>query len=569
MLGRALVAILLLLLSSSPLQAQELAPTGPAEEATGVDVGLDPGHSDFDVGAVVKVVRALRALRHTKGKWAGRPFEPEPWQIVWIIAPIWGWKRPDGQRIIRTVWIEIPRKNGKSTLASGLALVLLCADGEAGAEVYAAAGSTNQARIVFDEAKKMANASPFLKGKLRPLRSVIEVPRTGSYFRVLSRMADAAHGLNVHGAVVDEVHVHKSRDLIDAIETGTGAREQPLVIFITTADEGAPETIYAEKHERAVQLSRRLIDDPATYGVIWAATEDEDPYSEDTWRHANPGYGVTVRPDWIREEAEKARTTPTYFATFARLILNRRVRVQKRWLPLAAWDATAGLLKAEELEGRECYAGLDLSSTTDITALVLLFTFEDHYRVLPFFWVPEDTVLKRTKEEHLPYETWVREGWIQTTPGNVIDYAAIRAKITGVATDDEGNRVHLPCLADRYQIRELGYDPWNAMQVVLQLQEDGLTCVEVRQGYASMSAPSKQLIAWVLGKKLRHGGNPVLRWMADNLVMRTDPAGNIKPDKEKSTEKIDGMVALIEAVDRAVRHESQESTYEEHGLATV
>jgi phage terminase large subunit-like protein len=511
----------------------------------------------FDVVAVVNVVKALRALRHTKGKWAGHPLEPEPWQIVWIIAPVFGWKRPDGRRVVRVVWIEIPRKNGKSTLSSGLALVLLCADGEAGAEVYAAAGSTNQARIVFDEAKKMAAAAPALKGKLRPMRSVIEVPRTGSYFRVLSRMADAAHGLNVHGAVVDEVHVHKSRDLIDAIETGTGAREQPLVIFITTADEGAPETIYAEKHERAVQLSKRVIDDPATYGVIWAATEDEDPFAEEVQRRANPGYGVTVRPDWIREEAEKARTTPTYFATYARLILNRRVRVAKRWLPLSAWDASAGLLKAEELLGRDCWAGLDLSSTTDIAALVLLFPFDDHYRVLPFFWVPEDTILKRTKEDHLPYEAWAREGWIETTPGNVIDYAFIRHRLGE--------------LAGRYGIQEVAYDPWNAMQLVLQLQdEDGFTCVPIRQGFASMSSPSKELIAWVLGKKLRHGGNPVLRWMADNLVMRTDPAGNIKPDKDKSSEKIDGLVALIEAVDRVTRRVvPKKSVYEERGMVVV
>jgi phage terminase large subunit-like protein len=505
--------------------------------------------SYFDVIAVVRVVKALRALRHTKGKWAGSPLEPEAWQIVWIIAPIFGWKRADGRRVIRTVWIEIPRKNGKSTLASGLALVLLCADGEPGAEVYAAAGSTNQARIVFDEAKKMAGAAPLLAKKLRLLRSVIEVPKSGSMFRVLSRMADAAHGLNVHAAVVDEVHVHRSRDLIDAIETGVGAREQPLIVFITTADEGAPETIYAEKHDMAVRLANGTIQDPAWYGVIWAADDADDPFSEATWYRANPNLGISVRLEYIREEAAKARTTPSYYATFCRLLLNRRVRVAARWLPLATWDASAGLLQADELVGRECYAGLDLASTTDIAALVLLFRFDDHYRALPFFWVPEESILQRSRKDQVPYDAWAREGWIQPTPGNVIDYGFIREKVKS--------------LASQYQILELAYDPWNATQLIQELQEEGLTCVPIRQGVASMSAPTKELMRVVMSKELRHGGNPVLRWMADNMVLKADENGNVKPDKAKSTGRIDGLVALIEALDRASRHDTTRSIFED------
>jgi phage terminase large subunit-like protein len=510
----------------------------------------------FDVDAVVRVVQALRCLRHTKGKWAGVPFDPEPWQVVWVIAPVWGWRKPDGKRAIQTVWWELPRKNGKSTCASGLALVLLAADGEQGAEVYAAAASRDQARIVFDESKKMAMASPALSGKVKPYKSSIYVPKTGSAFKVLSKVAEVAHGLNVSGAIVDEVHVHKSRALIDALETGTGAREQPLIVFITTADEGESTTIYAEKHEYAEKCAAGVIDDPTFWGVIWAATEKDDPYSEVTWRKANPGYGVTVRPDWIRKEAAKAKETPTYYTSFCRLILNRRIRMVARWLPEGAWDASAGLLREDELPGRECYGGLDLASTTDLAAFCLLFPFEDHVRALWRIWVPEATVIERTRSANVPYETWVRQGWITATEGNVIDYDRIRADIQG--------------LADRYGIKEVGYDPWNATQIVTQLQGDGLTMVPVRQGYATLSAPTKEMQKRVLEKRFVHGGNPVVRWCAHNMVLSSDPAGNVKPAKDKSTEKIDPLAAAVNAMDRLIRHEdSGESVYEERGILAL
>lgn len=516
----------------------------------------------FDVAAVVRVVEALRCLRHTKGRWAGVPFDPEPWQIVWVIAPVWGWRKPDGNRVIQTVWWELPRKNGKSTCASGLALVLLAADGEQGAEVYAAAASRDQARIVFDESKKMAMASPALSGKIKLYKSSIYVPKTGSSLKVLSRVAEVAHGLNVSGAIVDEVHVHKSRALIDALETGTGAREQPLIIFITTADEGESTTIYAEKHEYAEKCASGVIDDPTFWCVIWAAEEADDPYSEATWKKANPGYGVTVRPEWIRKEAAKAKETPTYYASFCRLILNRRIRMVARWLPAGAWDASAGLLREDELPGRECYGGLDLASTLDLAAFCLLFPFEDHIRALWRIWCPEATVIERTRTNNVPYETWVRQGWITATEGNVIDYDFIRSEITK--------------LADRYRIKEIGFDPWAATQIVTQLQGDGMTMVPVRQGYATLSAPTKELQKRVLEKCFVHGGNPVLRWCAHNMVLSTDPAGNVKPAKDKSTEKIDPLVAAIIAMDRLMRHAPvRRSVYDERyeqgeaGLVTV
>lgn len=510
----------------------------------------------FDQAAVDRVVRALRALRHTKGRWAGAPFELEPWQLDYIVSPVFGWKHSDGTRIFRTAWVEMPRKNGKSTVASGLALVLLCADGEQGAEVYSAAGGRDQARIVFDEAKKMARATPALANRLRLLASTISVLKTGSRYQALSRVAEAAHGLNVSGAIVDEVHVHKSRHLIDAIETGTGARTQPLVIFLTTADDGDETTIYAEKHNYTIQLAKRIVSDPTFYGVIWAAEETDDPFAEATWRKANPGLGTTVSLAYIRKEAQRAQAIPAYLPTFLRLSLNRRVRAENRALNIADWDASAGMGAEDRLAGRACYGGLDLSSTLDLTAFVLVFPNDDGtYEVLCRLWTPAETIPERSRRDQVPYQLWVDQGQLLTTPGAVIEYKAIELEIGR--------------LAERYDIREIAYDRWGAAQMRQNIEDGGLTVVEMGQGYASMSAPTKELLGLVIARKLRHGGHPVLRWMADNLVVRTDPAGNLKPDKERSRQKVDGMVALIMALARATAGGNGRSVYEDEGIVAI
>lgn len=513
----------------------------------------------FDEAAVERVLAVFRALRHTKGRWAKARFELDPWQIEWWVRPVFGWKHPDGTRIVRRAWFEVPRKNGKSTAAAAFALVLLSADGEEGAEVYSAAASLSQAEIVFNEAKKMARAAPVLRGRLQVLKDVLVYPRTGGVYRALSRMADAAHGLNVSGAVVDEVHVHKGRDLIDAIETGTGARSQPLVLFITTAGDGDQGTIYAELHGYVQRLAEGVIADPTTYGAIWAAAEADDPFAEATWRKANPGLGLTISVDYLRKEAERARSTPAYFGSFCRLHLNRQVGAASRYLPLEQWDATenAALMDLDELEGQACYAGLDLSSTTDMTALALVFPRADGRKtVVPYYWMPEESLRERQRRDRVPYATWERMGHLVATPGNVVDYEAVKAKLRE--------------LAGRFTIRELAYDPWNATQLVLELQDEGFTCIPLRQGYASLSAPTKDLLAHVLAGRWHHGGNPVLRWNAANLVVVTDPAGNVKPNKARSTGRIDGLAAAINALDRAARYDApKRSIYETRGLSAV
>lgn len=497
----------------------------------------------FDQAAVDKVVNALRAIKHTKGRWAGRPFEVEDWQLEWIIAPVFGWKHPDGTRIIRTVFIEIPRKNGKSTLASGIIIVLLVADGEMGAEVYAAATTKTQAGVVGEEVKNMARSSKILRTRLQIMRDLIKVPKTSSIFRILSKIADAAHGLNVSGGVIDELHVHKKRELVDAIETGTGFRDQPLIVIITTADEGDEHTIYAEKHNRTRRIANGTIKDPTFYGVIWAAEEKDDPFVEETWKKCNPGYGVTLRPEYIRKEAERARTEPSYFPTFCRLHLNRRVKSSAKWFDIADWDAGAGILTPDALRGDLCFSGLDLSSTIDLTAFSLLFPRDDGYLDLILkFWMPADRIRERVRKDDVPYDVWVDKGWITATEGNVVDYEKVRADINEAG--------------ELYQIQSISIDRWNATNIGTNLQNDGFEVILMGQGYASLSAPSKMLERVVLAHKLRHGGNPVLRWMADEVEVATDGADNIKPvkpDRRKSSKRIDGIASTINSIDAWMR----------------
>lgn len=515
----------------------------------------------FDTDAVVRVVRAMCELRHTKGRWARRPLIPDAWQIVWIIAPVFGWKHaldhPDpelaGFRIIRTVFVEIPRKNGKSTISSGLAIVLLVADGELGGEVYSAASTRDQAKIVFGEAQKMAEAAPRLRGKVQSLTNLLKVPATGSIYRVLSRIAEAAHGLNVSGAVIDELHVLKRRDLVDAIETGTGARDQPLVIIITTSDEGTPGTIYDEKHERTRKLANRITVDASHYGVIWAAEDTDDPFAEATWRKCNPGLGTTVKLDYLRTQAERARTEPSYYPTFCRLHLNRRIRQQTRWLSLREWDAEPNvqLVTPEQLTGGECYGGLDLSATTDLTALGLVFPFDDHtgLRTLNYFWLPEDDLDARIERDQVPYDEWARQGFLEFTEGNVVDYDRIIDRLAWAA--------------NTFDLRHVGHDRWQAGAVVQELTKLGIQATPIPQTYGGMSAASKMLERFVKQGRWVHGGHPVLRWMADNVEVLRDKDDNVrpvKPDRQVSTKRVDGIHADVMAIEVWLRRPEVEET---------
>lgn len=494
-------------------------------------------------------------LRHSKGAWAGAPFRLQAWQADQIIRPLFGWLRPDGTRRYRTAYIEMSRKNGKSTLASGIALYLLFADGEPGAEVFSAAADREQAAIVFNQARAMVEESPALLRKARLFKHSITVPAARSVYRVLSAEAYTKHGLNAHGIVFDELHAQPNRELYDVLNTSTGARRQPLMVMITTAGWDRNSICY-EMH----QLTRAVLADPnaapAHFGYIAAAGDGDDWTDPRVWAAANPGMGQTVSAEYLADQCQQALMTPGYQNTFRRLHLNQWTSQESRWLDMATWDACG--MPLPELAGRTAYAGLDLASTTDLAALVLVFpprSDGEPFWFLPRFWIPEQGLVERVRRDRVPYDTWLRQGLVTATPGNVIDYAFIEAEIGS--------------LRQRFDVRECAFDRWGATQISQRLGEAGLTMVEFGQGFASMSAPTKELNRLLLAKQVGHGGNAVLRWMADGVAVRQDPAGNIKPDKAKSTTRIDGIVAAVMGLDRAIRNQGKQSVYEDRGIRVL
>lgn len=528
----------------------------------------------FDEGRASRAVNFFeRILRHCDGEWAAKPFTLMPWQRD-LVRTLFGTLRDDGTRQYRTCYVEVPRKNGKSSLAAGIALYLLIADGEMGAQVYGAAADRDQASIVFRTAAQMVRQSPLLASKCRVIDSTkrIVVETTGSFYRAIPSDAAGSHGFNAHAVVVDELHNQPNRDLVDVLTSSMGARRQPLSFFITTAGYNRNSVCW-EWHDYAAKVHSGVIDDPSFLPVLYGAGDDDAWDDPEVWKKANPSLGVTPKLSFLEQECHRAKEVPASQNAFRRLYLNQWTRQDVRWLPLASWDACAEPVDAEALRGHDCYAGLDLASTTDIAALVLVFprveeeakgeTTEGEsqsigrvaFDVLPYFWVPKDTMAARSRIDRVTYDLWAEQGYIQATEGNVIDYRAI------MATLDE--------LAQAYNIREIGFDRWGATQLIQDMQEGGLEVVPIGQGFASMSAPTKELLNVVLGRRLRHGAHPVLRWMADNMVVSTDPAGNIKPNKAKSSEKIDGMVALIMGLDRATRHEHGGSVYESRGVIVL
>jgi len=496
-------------------------------------------------------------LRHSKGEWAGRLFSLSPWQRD-LVREIFGWRRiSDRSRRYRTVYIEVPRKNGKSTFAAGLALYLATADDEPGAEVYSAAADRDQASIVFREAAEMVRQCDELRELCEVQTKAIVIAETTSVYRVLSADAHTKHGLNAHGIVFDELHAQPNRDLWDVLTTSVGARRNPLAVAITTAGFDRNSICY-EMHEYAAKVRDGVIDDPSFLPVIFAADEGDDWTSPATWRKANPNLGVSVSEEYLANECRKAKELPGYENTFKRLHLNLWTEQETRWIPVETWDSNdLPVAEEHELRGRRCYVGLDLATTTDIAAAVRVFPRDDGtFDVLPTFFVPAENAEKRARRDRVPYPVWIREGKIVATPGNVIDYERIKAEIL------RWSRL--------YDLREIAFDPWSATQIALQLDAEGAKTVEVRQGYATLSEPSKAFEKFVLARKIRHGGNPVLRWMVSNVAIEIDAAGNIKPSKKRSRERIDGVVACVMALARStVPEETGRSIYRSRGLVSL
>ena len=489
-------------------------------------------------------------LTHIKGTMAGEPFEQEPFQRA-VTRNIFGWVDDEGLRRYRTVFCYWPRKNGKSTWSAGIGTYILFCDDEPGAEIYSAAAESKQATIVFNMAKDMVLNDPDLSSRCKIYNRSILIEETGATYQPISAEAYSKHGFNLHAAIIDELHAHPNSDLMDVLESATGSRTQPLIIIITTADFDRPGSPCNEKLEYARKVRDGIIDDPRFLPVIYEATEEDDWRDPKVWQKVNPCWGVSLNPDIVQAAYNKTIGNPRLEGVFKRLHLNMVTKQETHWIELEEWDKC----KVEEFEppdGATCLAGLDLASTTDICALTLYFPDYEGL-ILPYFWVPSAHPEATGRGKYRP---WIEAGHMHTTPGNVTDYDFIRAKINEIA--------------NRWTV-EVAVDPWNARHLATQLNEqDGIPVVEFRQGYISMNEPCKELERRILQRKICHFGNPVLRWMVSNAMVKTDPAGNIKIDKEKSADKVDGVVAMVMALGRSMNYEApKKSVYETRGVTFV
>jgi len=496
-------------------------------------------------------------LHHSKGAWAGKPFKPLEWQEWNVIRPLFGWKRKDGTRRFRRAYIQIPKKNGKSTICAGIALYLLIADNEPGAEVYSAAADRDQAAIVYNEASAMVKASPALVARLAVAdsRHIIKDPIKNSLYKALSADVPTKEGLNIHGLIFDELHAQPGRKLWDTLKYGGAARRQPLFISITTAGTDRTSLCY-EQYKYAKGVIAGTVRDIYFYGCVYEV--EEDPAQPDAWkdpaqwRKANPSLGTALSESAFEEDFREANENLSSENSFKRYRLNQWTQQETRYLPMDKWRLCTGAVPELTDRRMEFFGGLDLASTQDICAYVQLFHKQGFY-VKCHFFIPEDRVQQRVDKDHVPYDLWIKQGYLTKTRGNVIDEEHI---IETVLKSCEANRC-----------REIGYDPWNAPHIVTRLADEGIEMVPVRQGFLSLNYPTKELLKWVVSKKLNHGGNPILDWMAGNMAVETDAADNVKPSKKLAREKIDGIAALVNAGQRyLVHHGIKPSVYESRGI---
>jgi phage terminase large subunit-like protein len=501
-----------------------------------------------------RVVRFINNLTHSSGDYGRQPFNLRPWQER-IVRELFLVEPKTGKRKHRTALLMFPRKNGKTELAAALALYGLMGDGEVGAQVILAAADREQAGHVYNAAIAMVRADPELDSEQGGCLEIIESQKrivhraSGSVLKAIAAEAFSKHGFNASMVIYDELHAAPNRELWDVLRTSQGGRSQPLMIAISTAGYDR-NSILAKVYDYACKVRDGIVEDPTFLPVIYEAPKEADWLDEQVWFAANPALGDFRDLAEMRNFAREAKEMPGSENTFRRLYLNQWTEQATRWLSMATWDLGQVSVSRESLRGQSCFAGLDLATTRDIVALTLVFPDDDGgYDVLPFFWVPEDTMRERVRRDRVPYDEWAKAGLIHITPGNACDYDVIREQIRE--------------LAEEFDIKEIAYDRWNATQLITQLTGDGATCRPMGQGMASMSPPSKELEKLVLSGSIRHGAHPVLRWMASNVAIEQDAPGNIKPSKKASTEKIDGIVALVMALDGAIRAESTGSVYDD------
>lgn len=510
---------------------------------------IEHGHERglwFDDDAADRAIAFFGFLRHSKGEWAGQPFVLEPWQ-EFVVGSLFGWKRADGTRRFRRAYLSVARKNGKTQLAAGIGLYLAFFDNEPGAEVYCAATKRDQAKICWSEAKRMVERTPQLKRTIQALAHNLHRLDFAQKLEPLSSDYNSLDGLNPHAAIIDEYHAHPNGNLADVLESGTGARRQPLMLYTTTAGIDN-ESACRDLDQDCQRVLEGLADDDSLFAYIARIDSDDSWDDPDVWPKANPNLGVSVKVEQLEEHCARAQRMPREQNEFRRKRCNEWTEAAERWLNLSDWDACGGA--TEPQPGQTCILGVDLSSTQDITACIALFPPDDpdgYWDVLCHFWLPAENIETKSNEDRAPYQTWVDAGLIEPTEGNIVDYGRVFDYIEDFSL--------------RFQVNEIAYDPWNATGLATKLQQSGATIVPIRQGYASMSEPSKFLESLLVSAKMRHGGNPVLRFMAANVTVMSGANGSIrpiKPDRGGRGARVDGIVALIMAIGRAMVHQQDD-----------
>lgn len=530
-----------------------------------------------EVQAELAVRFYQRLLTHTKGAFAKKAFQLLDWELQ-ILWDVFGTLKSNGLRQYSTVYCEIPKKNGKTEFAAGIALFGLIMDNEPAAEVYIAAASRDQASICFRVAAQMVRNSPRLNSmcSIYPgTKTIVLKSDPNSFLKAISADAGTQDGINPHIAVFDELHRQKNTDLWDVLKYGQATRTQPLMFAITTAGIIGESPICEQQHDYADNVRKGVFKDPSYYPIIYGLDEKEDwtlegePAERDEsgeiikpatgWWKANPSMGYHLYLDKIREEYQQASNNPSQQNAFRRLRLNQWVGQEERYIPLEDWRKNGEPFNPEMLVGKRCIAGLDLSATEDITAFVMLFNIEGIIYWLPHFWIPEHQIQKRSRKDKVPYDVWIAQGYVTATPGNQVDHKFVKA--------------HILKLAKIYDMRELAYDRWMAIQMISDLKDEGINVTPIGQGYASMSAPTKEMLRLILAIQMRHNGNPVLEWMANCFSVQRDPADNVKPSKpnrNRSSKRIDGIAAGLNALARMIlSSDYKKSVYEDRGVRSI
>lgn len=519
----------------------------------------------FDPEAAQIVIDFFGMLKHSKGKWAGQPFVLEPWQqfILWVV---FGWKREDGTRRFTTVYQEIARKNGKSTELAGIGLYGLGFDGESGAEIYSVATKEEQAKITFGEGQNMARKSGRLGGLADINKKTISIDSTSSFWRPLGKDSKTQDGLNPHFILVDEFHAHPDRAMLDVMDSAIGSRTQPLLFIITTAGFNTQSTCYVER-DYAIKVLKGIVEDDSYFAIIYTLDKDEstgelldDWKDPKAWIKSNPNLGVSVFERDMERLCQKAIESPVTLNNFLTKKLNVWTTQEIKFFNIEKWDELKDRVDESELVGKPCFIGVDLASKSDIGAVVCVFPLEDGRKVLlPKFYCPRDSAQERSKKDRVPYLMWAEQGYITLTPGNRTDFEFIKKDIED--------------LWSKFDVQKMGFDQWQFEYLYQRLVADGMDfekVIEYGQTLKNMSEPTKELDALIVSGKLIHNGNPVLRWMASNTAVYTDPNDNIRPVKDRSSEKIDGIIAAIMALGLSlVEPEPKKSVYEERGILTL